>query len=103
MELGTKHGKEGDGEAGNGDKSARPRNLPTPEAMNEIIEKMPLVIGADGVMIPMRPHPGKPDGKTRWREVKVAILSRLGQSVTRAGREFLRLQQRRLVAVLGDS
>ncbi len=78
-------------------------NPPTPEEINETIEKMPLVIGADGVMIPMRPHAGKPDGKTRWREVKVAILSRLGQSVTRAGREFLRLQQRRLVAVFGDT
>ncbi|MEI6443018.1 MAG: hypothetical protein WCO29_07790, partial [Nostocales cyanobacterium ELA583] len=35
----------------------------------------------------MRPHPGKPDGKTQWREVKVAILSRLGQGVTRHGLE----------------
>jgi len=77
-------------------------NPPTPEIMTQAIAKMPLVIGADGVMIPMRPHPGKPDGKTQWREVKVAILSRLGQGVTRKGREFFRLHQRRLVAVLGD-
>lgn len=77
-------------------------NPPTPEIMTQAIAKMPLVIGADGVMIPMRPHPGKPDGKTQWREVKVAILSRLGQGVTRKGREFSRLHQRRLVAILGD-
>jgi hypothetical protein len=66
-------------------------NQPTPETMTQAIAKMPLVIGADGVMIPMRPHPGKPDGKTQWREVKVAILSRLGQGITRKGREFFRL------------
>jgi len=33
------------------------------------------VIGADGVMVPLRPQPGTPSGKTRWREVKVAILA----------------------------
>jgi len=31
----------------------------------------PLVIGADGVMVPCRPKPGTPNGPTRWREVKV--------------------------------
>jgi len=77
-------------------------NQPTPEEISETIAKMTLIIGADGVMIPMRRHLGKPDGKTQWREVKVAILSRIGKSVSRKGREFLRLHQRRLVAVLGD-
>jgi hypothetical protein len=78
-------------------------NPPTPETITQTIAQMPLVIGADGVMIPMRPHTGNPNGKTKWREVKVAIFARLGQSITRTGREFLRLHQRRLVAVLGDT
>ena len=42
------------------------------------LEQMPLIIGADGVMLPMRPMKKTPKGKTIWREVKVAILTRLG-------------------------
>ena len=75
---------------------------PCPEALSPTIAQMPLVLGADGVMVPMRPHPGLPDGKTQWREVKVAILVRLGRRLTRTGRDICRLHQRRLVAVLGD-
>ncbi len=63
---------------------------------------MPLVLGADGVRIPLRPHSGQPHGKTQWREVKVAILVRLGRRLTRTGKDICQLHQRRLVAVLGD-
>ena len=45
---------------------------------------------------------GAPRGKIRWREVKVGVLARLGQHRTRLGQSVPRLQQRRLVAVLGD-
>ena len=62
---------------------------------------LPLVIGADGVRVPFRPQPGTPQGKTRWREIKVAILARLGERLTRHGKRVTGLGQRRLVAVLG--
>jgi hypothetical protein len=75
---------------------------PTPETISSTLAEMPLVIGADGVMVPMRPHKGKPHGSIQWREVKVGILVRLGHHLNRKGKEIVRLHQRRLVAVLGD-
>jgi hypothetical protein len=75
--------------------------LPAGELIAAELEGMPWVIGADGVMVPFRPHPGTPKGKTRWREIKVAILARLGERLTRQGQRVTRLCQRRLVAVLG--
>src|SRR2546430_10498126 len=53
-------------------------------------------------MVPFRPTGGQPTGKTRWHEVKVGVLARLGQHRTRTGKVITRLRQRRLVAVLGD-
>jgi hypothetical protein len=76
--------------------------LPAAEPLAAELEAVPLVIGADGVMVPFRPHPGTPKGKTRWREIKVAILARLGERLTRQGQRVARLCQRRLVAVLGS-
>src|SRR2546430_11863877 len=64
-------------------------------------EALPLVIGADGVMVPFRPHPRTAKGKTRWREIKVAILARMGARLSHPGARVSRLCQRRLVAVLG--
>ncbi len=71
---------------------------PNPEPLESTLAEMPLVIGADGVMVPMRPHEGQPHGSTQWREVKVGILVRLGHHLNRRGREIVRLHQRRLVA-----
>ncbi len=73
-----------------------------PEQRDEMVAAMTLVMAADGVMVPMRPQTGTPQGKTRWLEVKVAVLARLGQRVTRSGRTVSRLYYRRLVAVLGS-
>ena len=73
-----------------------------PDDLDEAVAQMTLVMAADGVMVPMRPQPGTPQGKTRWLEVKVAVLARLGQRVTRSGRTVSRLYHRRLVAVLGS-
>ena len=75
--------------------------LPPAEPLDAAQAALPLVIGADGVMVPLRPVAGTPKGKTSWREVKVGILARLGQQRTRAGQVLPRLSQRRLVAVLG--
>ena len=43
-----------------------------------LLSSLPLIIGADGVMAPFRPVAKTPKGKTQWREIKVAILARLG-------------------------
>jgi hypothetical protein len=75
--------------------------LPPPEPLDAAQAAMPLVIGAAGVMVPLRPVAGTPKGKTSWREVNVGILARLGQQRTRAGPVVPRRYQRRLVAVLG--
>ena len=77
-------------------------NLPQEEVMEAKTETLPLLIGADGVMVPFRPEAGSPKGKTVWREVKVGILARLSERVTKAGKRVSQLKQRRLVAVLGN-
>ena len=71
------------------------------ESTPPALRGQPLVIGADGVMVPFRPHGGSPKGKTRWGEVKVAIVARLSRWVNRRGRLVTQLAQRRLVAVHG--
>ena len=70
--------------------------LPQMELLDEAVSVLPLLIGADGVMVPFRPEGGK--GRTVWREVKVAVLARLGR---RSKSDAPQLHQRRLVAVLG--
>lgn len=75
---------------------------PALEAAAAALEQLPLLVGADGVMVPFRPQGGQPRGKTRWREVKVGILARLASGCNRAGQVLTRLRQRRLVAVLGE-
>jgi hypothetical protein len=71
--------------------------LPQVESLEEAISLLPLLMGSDGVMVPFRPESGK--GSTIWREVKVAVLARLGR---RKKSNEPQLYQRRLVAVLGD-
>ena len=75
---------------------------PTPEALAADLAAAPLGLGADGGRVPFRPTGGQPTGKTRWHEVKVGVLARLGQHRTRTGKVITRLRQRRLVAVVGD-
>ena len=71
--------------------------FPQMESLDEAISVLPLLIGADGVKVPFRPESGK--GSTVWREVKVAVLARLGR---RSKSNAPQLHQRRLVAVLGS-
>jgi hypothetical protein len=75
---------------------------PEEEPLPAELAAQALLIGADGVMVPFRPNPGTPKGKTVWREVKVGVLARLTSYQTRAGKVVSRLRQRRLVAVLGN-
>ena len=71
--------------------------LPQLETLEEAIGMLPLLMGADGVMVPFRPESGR--GSTVWREVKVAVLARLGR---RKKSDAPQLYQRRLMSVLGD-
>ena len=77
-------------------------HMPTPEPLADGLAALPLALGADGVLVPLRPEGGKPRGKLRWRALKVGVLAHLGQHRTRAGHMVTRLPQRWLVAVLGD-
>jgi hypothetical protein len=77
-------------------------HLPTEEPLAAELAAAPLLMGADGVMVPFRPEGGHPRGKTAWHEVKVGVLARLGRHTTRTGKIVARLHQRRLVAVFGD-
>jgi len=76
--------------------------LPEEEPRDAQTEALPLLVGADGVMVPFRPQAGTPRGKTIWREIKVGILARLGRRTTATGQEEPRLERRRVVAVLGS-
>lgn len=71
------------------------------EPLDETLLTMPLMIAADGVTVPFRPQPKTAKGKIVWREIKVALLARLGKRQTKTGETVTRLHQRRLVAVLG--
>lgn len=77
-------------------------HLPPEEPLAADLAAAPLLIGADGVMVPFRPAGGHPQGKTAWHEIKVGVLARLGRHTTRTGTVVARLHQRRLVAVFGD-
>lgn len=76
--------------------------LPEKEAMSAEIAAQTLLMGADGVMVPFRPQSKTARGKTKWREVKVAIFARLGTVRTRVGKQIPRLHRHRVAAVLGD-
>ena len=73
-----------------------PQGEPPPQA------DAPLLIGGDGVMVPFRPQDGNPQGRVRWREIKVGIVAWWTTHTTRGGKVVQRLQGRRLTAVLGD-
>ena len=75
---------------------------PTEEPLAPELVAAPLLIGADGVMVPFLPEGGQPRGKTAWHEIKVDVFDRLGRHRTRTGKVVARLHQRRLVAVFGD-
>ncbi|VAW30347.1 hypothetical protein MNBD_CHLOROFLEXI01-4257 [hydrothermal vent metagenome] len=75
---------------------------PELEEMSAEIAAQTLLTGSDGVMAPFRPQAKTAMGKTKWREVKVAIFVRLGTVRTRAGKQIPRLHRHRVAAVLGN-
>jgi hypothetical protein len=68
-----------------------------------MLAALPLAIAADGVMVPDSPVANTPKGKTQWQEIKIALLTRLGSRINRAGATVPQRLNRRLVAVLGDT
>lgn len=72
------------------------------EVIDETVAALPLAISADGVMVPFRPTAKTAKGKTKWQEVKVGVLARLGVRQTKAGECLPQLLHRRVVAVLGN-
>ena len=96
-------------EAGKGVKADLEQKLAEMRAgTGEVIDKLsaeiltqPLLLGADGVMVPFRPNGGSPWGKIIWKEIKVGIITRLGKHTKRGGEVISRIHQRCLVAVLG--
>ena len=61
-------------------------NQPTSlEFLDATLAALPLLIAADGVTVSFRPQPQTPKGKILWREVKVALLARLGQYEKQTG------------------
>ena len=54
------------------------------ESIDPATEALPLLIGADGVMVPFRRSKGTPKGTTIWREVKVGIVARLRMDIESA-------------------
>ena len=64
-------------------------------------ENLLLAIGADGVMVPLRPFGGSPFGATVWREVKVGIVAWLRRTVSASGRTLMRPVSRQVAASLG--
>jgi hypothetical protein len=77
-------------------------DVPPQEALAAELAALPLALGAEGVMGPLRPTGGAPTGQIRWRAIKGGVLARLGQPRTRLGHGVTRLPHRRRVAVLGD-
>jgi len=72
------------------------------EFLEASLATLSLAISADGVMVPFRPTPHSPKGKTLWQEIKVGILARLGSRISKAGERLPQLLHHRVVAVLGN-
>lgn len=66
------------------------------------VDRLPLIVGADGVNAAFRPTPGTAKGKTIWKEIKVGVLARLGQRTGKGGGRGTLLRHRRVVAVRGE-
>ncbi len=75
---------------------------PAMESIAPTLTELPLVMAADGVSVPFRAQAGTPKGRIRFQEVKIALLARLRSVATRSAQTKTRLEQRRLVAVLGN-
>ena len=83
--MGASGGSTSDGDTGSTCMRSR-RRPASAGALAAELAAAPLVLGADGVLVPFRPTGGQPTGKTQWHEVKVGVLARLSQHRTRTGK-----------------
>lgn len=72
------------------------------EGRDPDVDRLPLILGADGVNAAFRPTPGTAKGKTIWQEIKVGVLARLGKRAGKGGGLVTVLRRRRVVAVRGE-
>lgn len=74
-----------------------------PETMADSIATLRTLMGSDGVLVPFRPNGGKPHGKAVFHEIKIGVITRTKEKITKTGKQVRSLVQRRVVAVLGNS
>ena len=55
-----------------------PSDISVPEGLAADLAAASLVLGADGVMVPIRPAGGQLTVKTRWHEINVGVQACLG-------------------------
>ena len=76
------------------------------DSIDPTIEQLPMLIGADRVIVPFRRQKETPKGTTLWREVKVAIVTRFRPRRRRnqndPNQTQTELVNRRLVVCLGS-
>lgn len=75
---------------------------PAPEPISAEITALPMVMGGDGVQVPFRRQPHSPAGKTKFQEVKIGIIARIKHFVNRRGTDVVKIQRKKVVAVLGN-
>ena len=75
---------------------------PPLEPRESEIVSLSMVIGGDGVQVPFRPNGGSPEGKIKWKEVKIGIVARIKRFINRRKKEVTKIERKRVVAVLGN-
>jgi len=58
------------------------------ESMPAEIAQLIMVLAADGVMVPFRAQAVTAAGKTKWQEVKIAVIARLQDVKTASGKLY---------------
>jgi hypothetical protein len=64
---------------------------PVSEGLATEVAALPLVVGADGISVPFRPHDKHPGEAVVWREVKVGMLARFCHRVQKNGKHVFYL------------
>lgn len=76
--------------------------LPEQEPMSSEIASLPMLIGVDGVNAPFRRNEGTPEGKTKWKEIKIGIIARMKRYTNSKGKQVSKIERKRVTAVVGD-
>lgn len=76
--------------------------MPEPEPIEPEQAQLPMIIGADGVTVRIRPNEGTPDGQSEGKEVKIGVVARLGEKKNKKGETVTKIERKRVVGVLGN-